>query len=82
MRKRKQPAAPQATGPVPDQSKEDALNIERVAKALPKENDERYFRVIEAWRAILGLPKDFAIDPFQITCCMATAQCLVWEKTE
>lgn len=39
--------------------------------------EELQERVVIAWRAILGLPPDFPILPFQITVCMATAQALL-----
>lgn len=35
--------------------------------------DERAEQIIEAWRAVLGLPKDFSIMPIQVYVCMAAA---------
>lgn len=42
--------------------------------------DENALRVADVWRAVLGLPRDFPIDPMQVTVCMAAAQLLV-ERT-
>lgn len=60
----------------------EAASVARVAKMMPKENDERYMRVADAWRAILGLPRDFVIGPFQVTVCMGIANIIVCDDQE
>lgn len=53
--------------------KKQAATKEELGKSLEK-FDERAEQIAVAWRAILGLPNDFAIIPIQVYVCMAAAQ--------